>query len=128
MKVVFYGAGELTKTFLKEGTDDYEIVAILDKKYESIKTICGHKVYSPECISNFDYEYIIIALDDLKKGMDEVIKEVYCYLIELGVPEDKIILQSFKSLEHHINRFPRKDYLFSLSKLMHKEGVRGDVA
>lgn len=128
MKVVFYGAGELTKRFLKEGTDDYEIVAILDKKYESIKTIYGHKVYSPESVLNFDFEYVIIALDDLKKGMDEIIKEVYCYLIEIGVPEDKIILQSFKSLEHHINRFPRKDYLFSLSKLMHKEGIYGDVA
>lgn len=128
MKVVFYGAGEMTKRFLQNGTEDYEIVAILDRKYELIKTIYGHRVYPPEYVLNLDYEYVIIALDDLKKGMDNVIKDVYRYLIELGVSEDKIILQSFKSLEHHMKRFPRKEYLFALSAMMHRDGIRGDVA
>jgi len=127
-KVVFYGAGELTKTFLKNGTNDYEIVAIFDQKWESIECIFGHKVISPEHIMEYEFEYAIIALDDLKAGMDKIIGEVKNYLIELGVPECKIILQSFKSLEHHMNRFPRKEYLVELSDLMKKDNISGDVA
>lgn len=128
MKVIFYGAGELTKRFLQDGAGDYEIVAILDRKYDQIKTICGHKVYSPEYVLTVEYEYVIIALDDTKKGMDKVVTDVYEYLKQLGVPENKIILQSFKSLEHHINRFPRKEYLFAVSDMMRRDGIRGDVA
>lgn len=127
-KVIFYGAGELTKQFLKNGTNDYEIVAIVDRKWAEIKCIYGHKVVSPEQVLQFEFEYVIIALDDLKKGMDRVIEEVYQYLINLGVENDKIVLQSFKSLEHHMNRFPRKEYLVALSELMHKQNIRGDVA
>lgn len=127
-KVVFYGAGELTKEFLKNGTRDYEIVAVLDRKWNEIKCVCGHKVVSPEHVLEFEFEYVIIALDDLKKGMDKVIEEVHHYLLELGVDDEKIILQSFKSLEHHVNRFPRKEYLVALSELMHKNNIRGDVA
>lgn len=129
-KVVLYGAGELTKRFLQEGTKDYEIVAILDRKWKQIKSICGHRVYSPESIIQFEtqYEYVIIAMDDLKPGKERVIKEVYSYLIEQGVDGKKIILQSFKSLEHHINRFPRKEYLLALSALQHQNNIRGSVA
>lgn len=127
-KVVLYGAGELTKKYLTEGTNDYEIVAILDRKWSSIGTVCGHRVYPPEDILKCEFEYVIIALDDLKAGMDKVIKEVFTFLKEQGVAEEKIILQSFKSLEHHINRFPRKEYLLELSKLQYKNDLEGDVA
>lgn len=127
-KVVFYGAGELTKSFMKNGTDDYEIAAIVDQKWKDIKCIYGHKVAAPESILEYEFEYVIIALDDLRRGMDKVIYDVNKYLIELGVPEEKIILQSFKSLEHHMNRFPRKEYLVALSDLMKKSGIHGDVA
>lgn len=127
-RVVLYGAGELTKKFLKEGTDDYEIIAVLDRKWELIKTVCGHKVYPPDRILQFDFEYVIISLDDLKPGMDKVIHEVFRYLIELGIENNKIILQSYKSLEHHMNRFPRKEYLTELSILQQRAGIRGAVA
>lgn len=127
-KAVFYGAGELTQTFLKNGTKDYEIVAILDRKWEEIKCVCGHRVFSPERVLEFDFDYVIIALDDTKKGMDKMIAEVHQYLIKFGVDDAKIILQSFKSLEHHMNRFPRKEYLVALSELMHRKNIHGDVA
>ena len=127
-KVVLYGAGELTKNYLKNGTSDYEISAILDRQWEKIKTLCGHKVVAPENVLQFEFELVIIALDDLKPGMDKTILEVYQYLQKLGVEEEKIILQSFKSLEHHIHRFPRKVYLTELSEMMHKNNIHGDVA
>ena len=127
-KVIFYGAGELTRNYLKNGTDDYEIIAVLDRKWQEIKCVGGHKVYSPEQVHRFEYDYIIIAMDDVKSGMDKVIKDVYQYLLSCGVEDRKIILQSFKSLEHHMNRFPRKEYLAALSELMHKKNIRGDVA
>lgn len=127
-KVVLYGAGELTKNYLKNGTNDYEIVAILDRQWERIKALFGHKVVAPENILQFEFEFVIIALDDLKRGMDKTILEVYQYLQELGVKEEKIILQSFKSLEHHIRRFPRKVYLMELSEMMRKNHIYGDVA
>lgn len=127
-KVVFYGAGGLTRNFLKYGTSDYEIVAILDRRWEEIGCIYGHKVVAVECVLEFDFEYVIIALDDLKKNMDKEIEAVYRHLLKLGVDEEKIILQSFKSLEYHMNRFPRKEYLKELSALMYKSNVHGDVA
>lgn len=127
-KVVLYGAGELTKNYLKNGTNDYEIVAILDRQWERIKALFGHKMVAPENILQFEFEFVIIALDDLKRGMDKTILEVYQYLQELGVKEEKIILQSFKSLEHHIRRFPRKVYLMELSEMMRKNHIYGDVA
>ena len=127
-KVVLYGAGELTKNYLKNGTSDYEISAILDRQWERIKTLCGHKVVAPENVLQFEFELVIIALDDLKPGMDKTILEVYQYLQKLGVEEEKIILQSFKSLEHHVHRFPRKVYLTELSEMMHKNNIHGDVA
>lgn len=127
-KVVLYGAGELTKRFLKEETRDYEVIAIFDQKWKSINIVCGHKVYDPEVIAEFEFEYVIIALDDLKIGMDNVIEDIYTFLINKGIEENKIILQSFKSLEHHINRYPRKEYLFELSKLQQKQCLGGDVA
>ena len=127
-RVILYGAGELTKKYLKEGTNDYEIVAILDRRWSEMGTVCGHKVYSPEDVLKFEFEYVIIALDDLKPGMDCVIEEVFDFLKDQGVDPDKIILQSFKSLEHHVNRFPRKEYLVALSQLQHKKHLQGDVA
>ena len=127
-KVVLYGAGELTKNYLKNGTSDYEIVAILDRQWKRIRALCGHKVVPPEDVLQFEFEFVVIALDDLKRGMDRTIFEVYEYLQELGVEEGKIILQSFKSLEHHINRFPRKVYLEELGEMMRKSHIHGDVA
>lgn len=127
-KVVIYGAGELTRRYLENGTSDYEIVAILDQKWEEIQCIFGHKVVSPKRVLEYEFEYVIIALDDLKKGMDRTIEEIHQYLLKLGVDDERIILQSFKSLEHHMNRFPRKEYLFELSDLMKKRNIRGDVA
>lgn len=127
-KVLFYGAGEFAKKFIAEDTKDYEIVGVLDVQWKSKKTICGHRIYEPERVSEFACDYVIIALDDLKKGADKIIKEIYDRLVLLGVPENKIILQSFKSLEHHKNRLPRKQYLQELSRMQLERGLPGDIA
>ena len=88
-------------------------------------TDANHPRYTPHSATS---QLVIIALDDLKPGMDKTILEVYQYLQKLGVEEEKIILQSFKSLEHHVHRFPRKVYLTELSEMMHKNNIHGDVA
>ena len=127
-RVILYGAGEFTKKFLCQNTEDYIVLGVADRNWKRIGCICGHKVISPTEINELDYEYVVIALDDLKYGNDQIIFEIYNDLKGKGVPEEKIILQSFKSMEHHINRFPRKVYLQELSALMYKSGIEGDVA
>lgn len=127
-RVIFYGAGEMAKKFLSQSTDDYIVTAIADRNYEDTGCLCGHEVISPDRITDFEYEQVIITLDDLKKGNDKIIFEIFGQLREMGIPEEKIILQSFKTLEHHMNRFPRKEYLRELSEIISAAGLPGDVA
>lgn len=126
--VILYGAGEFTKKFLCQPTNDYIVAAIADKNWESICSLLGHIVIDPLSIMDYDFDYVIISLDDLKAGNDVHIFEIYDLLVKLGIPEEKILLQSFKSQEHHINRYPRMVYVRELSESMRERNIRGAVA
>lgn len=126
--VVLYGAGEFTKRFLCQPTNEYIVAAIVDRNWENIRSLMGHLVIAPSLIVNYDFDYVIISLDDLKMGNDVHIFQIYDSLVKIGIPDEKILLQSFKSQEYHINRYPRMVYVRELSELMRERNIRGSVA
>lgn len=86
-KIILYGAGRV-------GMDYYrlihrqrllELVLWVDKEWEKHNGI-SMPVYAPETIKNYDYDYIIIAVNK-KKIAEEIKKE----LNERGMEEDKIL-------------------------------------
>lgn len=126
--VVFYGAGDFAKRFLMEPTIDFIIKGVVDKNYERIGRLAGYKVEAPTKLKEYEYDQVIITLNDLKSGNEMHIFDIYNELKDMGIPEEKIILQSFKSQEHHIYRYPRMVFLKELSECMKREGVHGSVA
>lgn len=127
-KVVLFGAGNGCKRILKTIDSDVQIAAIADNAYADILTCQGHLVINPKKIMEYEFDEIIITLDDLKKGNDETILEIYYQLIELGVDDKKIILQSIKYREKSEFHKPRTDFIYQLSEYFNNVGLEGSIA
>ena len=75
-KVILFGAGELAKRWLSNIDNETQIVAIADNAYKDIVVCCGHPVIDPKNIIQYEFDELIITLDDLKKGNDQEIINV----------------------------------------------------
>lgn len=85
-KILIYGFGVVGKHIYSaiKSNVDYKIIGIADKNWQVYKQQ-GFDVIAPEDISKLDYDYIIIAIN-----YANIKKQVKKYLMELGIPVNKI--------------------------------------
>lgn len=127
-KVILFGAGEFAKKWIRSCKSGTQIVAIADNNFERIETCEGHLVIDPRTIIEYEFDELIIALDDQKKGHDVEILSIYKQLIKLGVNDKKIFLQSLKyRLETNFHK-PRTEYIYCLADYFNSIGLKGAIA
>lgn len=87
-RVILYGAGNNSREMYRQNIilRWCEIIAVVDKNYNQINDY-PVEVDNPECISNYEYDYIIITVEN-----PDIRKSIYLYLDELGVQNDKVIM------------------------------------
>ncbi len=88
----------------------------------------GHPIIDPRTINKYDFDRIIISLDDLKEGNEGEILKIYDQLRDMDIPDHKIVLQSFKYMQLHKHHTPRVQFLKNLSELFSKQHIDGAVA
>jgi len=92
-KVVLYGAGNAGRVFYKEIIEEAvcQLVAWVDKNAKQIRKTTMLPVRDVECISDIDFDYIIIAVLD-KTIFEEIEEEI----IKKGIAKEKIIWSAVK--------------------------------
>ena len=89
-KIVIFGAGFVGKRYVSDPYIKIDTIAILDNNSNLWGTYYeGTPVLSPDNIRNLEYDYVIIAIND-----EKIISDVKQQLLELYVPEKKILLFS----------------------------------
>ena len=75
-RVIIYGGGNVGKSFVEQiNKNSYcNILAIADKNFKNIVSISGIRVISPDEISKYDYDKIIIAV---QKHKNEIFEFLY---------------------------------------------------
>lgn len=85
-KVALYGAGRLGQDLRAKLVDNHkEIIVWADKNYKKSREK-GFLVVSPQSLVKYDFDKILIAV-----LQERTAKEVIAYLLESGVPQNKII-------------------------------------
>lgn len=122
--VIVFGAGVFGKRYIEQVEDNIRILAVADN-YSDKRALGGIKIISPNEIENYNYDKIVICLNDYTnlaafKAMDDIINQ----LCEMGIEDDKIELQNVY--------YPKDDYrvvfLKEYSKSVKKLGLKGAVA
>lgn len=84
MKIIIFGTGLYWSNRKKYVLDICDIVCFLDNNSDKWnQELCGRLIDSPENILHYEFDYVVIMC----KSQDEV----YNQLIDLGVPDQKII-------------------------------------
>ncbi len=86
-RIAVYGYGDVGKDYCRQlARDKYLVFAgAYDKNYEKYATSVDY-IKSVEDIKNTDFDYIVIAIVN-----EEIEKKVKKFIIDSGVPEDKIL-------------------------------------
>jgi O-methyltransferase len=102
LKVIIFGAGHFGKLYAEQ-EKQVEIVAYADNKavYQIGSTFLGHKVIAPAEIPRYEYDKVVIAVNDDfgsacpddMQTMDEMWKQ----LVALGIRESEIAVQAITS-------------------------------
>lgn len=126
MKIVVFGAGEYGRRFIESSTEGMEVVAVADNNPKLIGGgVLGHRIVNPSEIAGLDYDRVVIAIDvDAGPMWVKVYQEIYAQLIEMGVPDQSIALQSLGILPNT----PRITFFRHLADLMKEHNVHGAVA
>lgn len=92
MRVLLFGASLGGKNFMKNHTDEYDFLAIIDNdKNKSGKLLGGVPIIRPEQIMDFTFDKIIVT--------SMYVKSISKQLTELKVPNDKIEYASKNSMK-----------------------------
>lgn len=85
--IILYGAGDLGRKYRRQlqSRSDLEYITCIDFSYENLNTE-EFIVESPDAVSNYVYDYIIITIKNPKKA-----QEVKKDLERLGIADDKIL-------------------------------------
>ena len=98
-KALIFGAGGFGSYYLNH-QNKYNILAVVDNDPQKEGAyIDGVEVILPKNISKYEYEYIVIA--------STFTQEIHQQLIEMGVPEESIILPSKRELKKNTNAFEK---------------------
>ena len=108
MKVILFGAGKFGRLFCENCDEHTTIIAFADNNatLKGNKTIYGHMIISVDEIKQYDYDRIVITLDDRKDGIWKI-HAIVTQLTGLGIELDKLVLQNLRYSENE----PRVQFL-----------------
>ena len=91
-RVIIYGAGKYGQVYVEQNNLYHfcEIVRWVDKNHHTLEK--KQNISNPKDIESVEYDYIIIAVQ-----IAAVAEEIKCELLELGVPEEKIVWSSART-------------------------------
>lgn len=83
-KIVIYGAGNIGKLYMNQLNQlNYcKVILWVDREYQEME----EQIKSPELIVNIEFEHLVIAIANIY-----VRKQIYEYLINMGISDNKII-------------------------------------
>lgn len=89
-RIVIWGIGCLGKKYVEQiqATEFCKIIAIVDSKFEQYEGILinGHIIQNPRLCSQFEFDYIVIAIDS-----ENVTNEIVKTICDMGINEEKIV-------------------------------------
>ena len=85
--LALYGAGDFVGIFFRQiqRNEDYTLCAWADRNHNKITGV-DYEMISPEHLKEIEFDYIIIAIEDMEVALD-IIDD----LRELGIPAHKIV-------------------------------------
>ena len=93
MKVIVFGAGHFGRLYVQQESS-VEIIAFADNNAEAFvgKTHMGYRVILPSEIHNYDFDKIVICINDSRSVANGplIMDEIFLQLISLGIDEHKI--------------------------------------
>lgn len=129
MNVVLFGAGEYGKMYLQECDAETNVIAVLDNSViDDEKRYMGYKTFNPKHINKFDFDKVVIAINEHSQNGQKYIFEMHDQLIGLGVPDDKIELISKDYYQEMRVEYPRIEFLYSFSRNVHERNIQGAIA
>lgn len=129
MKVIVFGAGKKCYEYCQSASGDIEIVAIADNNFNNLQNyLLGYPVISPNEILNYDYDKVVIAINDCGKKNFNIIDEIIAQLVEIGVQKENITLVDFYECNTSYDFSRRVGFLHSLSSIIYENNVEGAVA
>ena len=98
-KLIIYGAGKVGKDYIRQIKKEHLCKNFIwvDKNYVAKEAYLGEFVYSPERIRTYDFDFILIAINNAEVA-DEIKSEIEK---EFGITSEKIIIDKI----FHINEF-----------------------
>ena len=120
-KVIVFGGGYIGSVYISN-TRNVEVVAVADNFLQGY--FCGHKVISPDEILNYEFDSVVICLNDHAIN-DKETDKVYYQLLEMGIEKSKIELHNVIYLE---NSDPRVLFLKKYSETVKRYALEGAVA
>lgn len=123
MNAIVFGAGDWGKKFILDNTNNMHIIAFADNDImKHGRSYMGHIVISPDHIHSYEYDKIIIAIDDYPDSSKEsarvesakTVDAIINQLENLGVSRSKIALapQPYDA---------RVDFLYKFSQIAHED-------
>ena len=126
MKVVIYGAGKFGELYCRLQGEENRIIAVTDSNKEKWgKGLCGHQIVPPSEVIKYDFDKIVITVDDYSRKGETAAKEIYQSLIDLGVSHQKILQNK---LRLHVYDATRVNFVYEYAKLVYRHGWLGNVA
>lgn len=145
MRIILFGAGAMSEKIVDyiSKTSEHIIVAIADNKWKDIddfsenserseysgKGIKGHIAISPKEICKYEFDRIIITLDDCVPGNDKNILQIYNQLKMMGIPDNKLVLQNYKYIvEGNLSYLSRMNFIKGFADYIYAKGISGAVS
>jgi hypothetical protein len=122
MKIILFCAGKQARKYCLSMDGSIEILAVADNNQKLHgMSICGHKIISPEYITDYEYDKIVIALCDKTEAGFKALNEIIMQLTDMGIHNSFITLAETYAPTHK-----RVIFLRNFSVL--NKNVKGSVA
>lgn len=134
MDVLVYGAGSYGRYYeiYAQKRADINIVAYLDRNPGGGGMVRAHRIVTPERISDFHYDAVVIANEEDADEIMQMLLDTY------GVPEGKIQMANSRNREFYLDMRrnyrwetdtdPRVRWVQEFSRLAEEQGLDGNVA
>jgi hypothetical protein len=127
MKNILFGAGYFSTQYFQKGAlynpFGDTVLAIADNSDYSFNS-GFHKKIKPSEIPDFDYDYVLITI---APNSVNTILEIYKQLLEIGVPEEKIVLLGTPAATEH-SAVARNYFTANLAITFKENNITGSVA
>jgi hypothetical protein len=98
MKLIIFGAGNIGKRCIETCSTADEILAVADNR-SIFRSVYGHRIIRPAEICDYEFDKIIIAIDDSAfKGMG-IAEDITKQLLGMGIERDRLQLHNIRQYD-----------------------------